>query len=195
MPCRHARTRLSRPLHRACRHRANAAAGNHFPCPCPCCRMRHLPCFDMLHWVLLALAAVALIALLLVKGLYPGGGHDYFTHYFYYLQTTARSAPRSFPVHPRGRQPRSVAACPLFSPDTIGRSLGIRWTDGTTSLLTWLGPGVAPLDAACIADYRRAVQQSGAVQTFPYEAMKQVFVRLNATPHPWRTFRLPWRGG
>lgn len=84
---------------------------------------------------------------------------------------------------------------PLFSPDTIGRSLGIRWTDGTTSLLTWLGPGVAPLDAAWIADYRRAVQRSGAVQSFPYEAMKQVFLRLNATPHPWSVFRLPWQGG
>jgi hypothetical protein len=84
---------------------------------------------------------------------------------------------------------------PLFSPDTIGRSLGIRWTDGTTSLLTWLGPGVVPLDAAWIADYRRAVQQSGAVQSFPYEAIKQVFVRLNATPHPWTAFRLPWQGG
>ena len=84
---------------------------------------------------------------------------------------------------------------PLFSPDTIGRSLGVRWTDGTSSLLTWLGPGVTPLDAAWIADYRRAVQQSGAVQSFPYEAMKQVFVRLNATPHPWTAFRLPWQGG
>jgi hypothetical protein len=83
----------------------------------------------------------------------------------------------------------------LFSPDTIGRSLGIRWTDGTTSLLTWLGPGVTPLDAAWIADYRRAVQQSGAVQSFPYEAMKQVFLRLNATPHPWSAFQLPWEGG
>ena len=41
---------------------------------------------DRLDWLLLALAAIAIIMLLLVKGLYPGGGHDYFTHYFYYLQ-------------------------------------------------------------------------------------------------------------
>jgi hypothetical protein len=84
---------------------------------------------------------------------------------------------------------------PLFSPDTIGRFLGIRWTDGTTSLLTWLGPEVAPIDAAWIADYRRAVQQSRDIQTFPYEAMKQVFARLNAMPHPWTAFQLPWQGG
>jgi len=83
---------------------------------------------------------------------------------------------------------------PLFSPGTIGRYLGIRWTDGTTSLLTWLGPGVQPLDQAWIADYRHAVEDSGTVRSFPYEAMKQIFAGLNATPHPWRTFRLPWQG-
>ena len=77
--------------------------------------------------------------------------------------------------------------------DNIGRFLGIRWTDGTTSLLTWLGPGVAPFDQAWIADYRRAVQRSGTVQSFPYEEMKQILVRLDATPHPWRAFRLPWQ--
>jgi hypothetical protein len=82
----------------------------------------------------------------------------------------------------------------LFSPGTIGRYLGIRWTDGTTSLLTWLGPGVQPLDQAWIADYRHAVEDSGTVRSFPYEAMKQIFAGLNATPHPWRTFRLPWQG-
>src|ERR1700722_9788715 len=42
---------------------------------------------DRLDWLLLGLVAIAIIVLLLVKGLYPGGGPDYFTHYFYYLQT------------------------------------------------------------------------------------------------------------
>jgi hypothetical protein len=83
---------------------------------------------------------------------------------------------------------------PLFSADNIGRCLGIRWTDGTTSLLTWLGPGVAPLDQAWIADYRRAVERSGTVQSFPYAAMKQIFAGLDATPHPWHALRLPWQG-
>ena len=81
---------------------------------------------------------------------------------------------------------------PLFSPDNIGQFLGIRWTDGTTSLLTWLGPGVTPLDPAWIADYRHAVERSGTVQSFPYAAMKQIFAGLDATPHPWRAVRLPW---
>jgi hypothetical protein len=81
---------------------------------------------------------------------------------------------------------------PLFSADNIGRSLGIRWADGTTSLLTWLGPGIAPLDQAWIADYRRAIGRSG-VQSFPYAELQRIFARLEATPHPWRTLRLPWQ--
>jgi hypothetical protein len=40
----------------------------------------------------LALTAVAVAALLLiVKGLYPAGGHDYFTHYFYYFVTVLKN--------------------------------------------------------------------------------------------------------
>jgi len=82
---------------------------------------------------------------------------------------------------------------PLFSPDNIADYLGIRWTDGTTALLTWLGPGVLPLDQSWIADYRRATQQSGAVQSFPFQAMKGIYAALDATPHPWRSFKLPWQ--
>ena len=33
----------------------------------------------------------------------------------------------------------------LFAPDTIGRYLGIKWTDGTAFLLTWNGPDTTPL--------------------------------------------------
>ena len=39
---------------------------------------------------------------------------------------------------------------PLFTPDNIGRYLGVRWTDGTSVLLTWLGPGRAAA-YACLA--------------------------------------------
>jgi hypothetical protein len=42
---------------------------------------------DGFDFLLLAFATIAISMLLLVKGLYPGGGHDYFTHYFYYSQT------------------------------------------------------------------------------------------------------------
>ena len=29
----------------------------------------------------------------------------------------------------------------LFAPETIGRYLGVKWSDGSTFLLTWIGPG------------------------------------------------------
>ena len=47
---------------------------------------------DGLDWLLRALAAIAIIMLLLIKGLYPSGGHDYFTHYFYYFQAVIERA-------------------------------------------------------------------------------------------------------
>jgi len=36
----------------------------------------------------------------------------------------------------------------LFAPDQIGNYLGIKWTDGTSYLLTWLGPDVQPISPA-----------------------------------------------
>src|SRR5262249_522975 len=78
---------------------------------------------------------------------------------------------------------------PLFSPDNIARYLGIRWTDGTTPLLTCLGP-----DTEWLADYRRAVESSATVASFPYQEMRDVFARLRAMPHPWRPFPLAWHG-
>ena len=80
----------------------------------------------------------------------------------------------------------------LFHPDHIAEHLGVRWTDGTTSLLTWLGPNTKPLDADWLAAYRRSVEKSGTVQGYPTEAMKAIFARLKETPHPWRSLQLPW---
>ncbi len=46
-----------------------------------------------------AVIAVAGLWLFAVKGLYPGGGHDYFTHYFYYYLEV---------IHNHGLQPNDV---------------------------------------------------------------------------------------
>src|SRR5262249_5071605 len=82
---------------------------------------------------------------------------------------------------------------PLFSPENISRYLGIRWTDGTPTLATWIGPDTTPIDPSWIAAYRKAVEQSGTVQGFPYDDMKALFARLAATPRPWRSLELPWQ--
>jgi hypothetical protein len=80
----------------------------------------------------------------------------------------------------------------LFSPANINRYLGIRWTDGKTALLTWTGSDTVPLDQEWLADYRRAVESSGSVSSFPYGAMKNIYTNLRAKPHPWRSFELTW---
>lgn len=72
--------------------------------------------------------------------------------------------------------PRSA----LFAPDNIARYLGIRWTDGTTALLTWLGPDVQPLDAGWLAAYRAAVERSQTAPQFPYQEIKDYLARLRA---------------
>jgi hypothetical protein len=82
---------------------------------------------------------------------------------------------------------------PLFSPDSISRHLEIRWTDGTSFLLTWPGPETKRLDDDWLAAYRQAVAAS-PVREFRNVQMKGVFERLYATPHPWHSVELPWRG-
>jgi hypothetical protein len=42
----------------------------------------------------------------------------------------------------------------LFAPDMIGRYLGIKWTDGSAFLLTWIGPGTTPLTPEFLNIYR-----------------------------------------
>ncbi|WP_316168984.1 MULTISPECIES: hypothetical protein, partial [unclassified Bradyrhizobium] len=80
---------------------------------------------------------------------------------------------------------------PLFAPDNIDRYFGIRWTDGKTALLTWAGSNTTPLDALWLADYRRAVAESPTAGSLPYELMNDIYRNLRATPHPWRSFKLP----
>jgi hypothetical protein len=45
----------------------------------------------------------------------------------------------------------------LFAPDTIGRYLGVKWTDGSTYLLTWIGPDTLPIGPDFRDAYRRAL--------------------------------------
>ena len=80
----------------------------------------------------------------------------------------------------------------LFSPENIAHNLALRWTDGTTSLLTWPGLDTHPLDEAWVAAYRQAVKNSGVVQSFPFRETRSVYERYYAMPHPWKAIPLPW---
>ncbi len=44
----------------------------------------------------------------------------------------------------------------LFAPETIGRYLGVKWSDGSTFLLTWIGPDTRPTRVATSSKPTRA---------------------------------------
>ena len=85
-----------------------------------------------------------------------------------------------------------VVGAPLFAPDTIANYFGLRWTDGTTSLLTWIGPDTSPLSKNWIATYCHAVLRSPS--GFYWGAMRHVFEDLYPRQHPWGGLDLPWAG-
>jgi hypothetical protein len=84
----------------------------------------------------------------------------------------------------------------LFAPWTIGRYLGIKWTDGTEYLLTWRGPGIQPLGARFMDSY--VTQYYGDENLMfkfrelpPY--MNSTLATLLARRHPWHNIDFTWR--
>jgi hypothetical protein len=45
----------------------------------------------------------------------------------------------------------------LFAPETIGRHLGVKWSDGSTFLLTWIGPDTSPIGPDFLNPYKRSL--------------------------------------
>jgi hypothetical protein len=80
----------------------------------------------------------------------------------------------------------------LFSPDHIAEHLALRWTDGTTSLLTWPGTDTRPLDDDWIAGYREGIRNSTIIKNFPRNTVGDIYRRYDAMPHPWKPIPLPW---
>ena len=82
---------------------------------------------------------------------------------------------------------------PLFSPDLIDRYLAIRWTDGTSYLLTWPGPETRPIDRSFLEAYRKQVEQSPICRDFPIAMWKTIADRIDDQEgQPLRPFELPW---
>jgi hypothetical protein len=84
-----------------------------------------------------------------------------------------------------------VVTSPLFAPDNIAKYLGLRWTDGTTSLLTWLGPDATPLSQEWLATYCRAVARSPRGPLAAGRALQKIFADFHSRPHPWGSLDLP----
>lgn len=82
-------------------------------------------------------------------------------------------------------------AAPLLAPDHIADNLGIKWTDGTTYLLTWIGPGVEPLSPEWVAKYRT---MTATISIGALADMTTVYSELKRKPVKWGAdLSLPWR--
>jgi hypothetical protein len=85
------------------------------------------------------------------------------------------------------REPLLRAA--LFSPSNIADYLGIKWTDGRTFLLTWLGPDITRLDETWLATYRSSVTQASLV--IDHEYWRGIFEKLAHAPRPLSVHDMP----
>jgi hypothetical protein len=66
----------------------------------------------------------------------------------------------------------------LFAPDTIGRYLGVKWTDGSTYLLTWTGPDTTPLGSDFLEAYARRRAEPDPLRWFRFDALAPQMVML-----------------
>lgn len=60
---------------------------------------------------------------------------------------------------------------PLFSVNHIAHYLGIAWTDGDNTLLTWKEDASMPIDTKWLHRYSQQVKASQSVKLFPYQQM------------------------
>jgi hypothetical protein len=66
----------------------------------------------------------------------------------------------------------------LFAPDTIGRYLGVKWSDGSTFLLTWIGPDTTPIEPDLLQAYTRLRAVPDALQWFKFDELAPLIVAI-----------------
>ena len=67
----------------------------------------------------------------------------------------------------------------LFSPETIGRYLGVKWTDGSTFLLTWTGPETTPIGSNFLDAYVRRRNELDASRWFRFDELAPLIVAIS----------------
>jgi hypothetical protein len=83
-----------------------------------------------------------------------------------------------------------IVLSPIFAPDAIAQYFVIKWSDGTSYLLTWADRSERPLDPSFLAAYRRQIKDSPIAASFPLAAWRSVFDHFRTYGvHP---YRLPW---
>lgn len=80
---------------------------------------------------------------------------------------------------------------PLFSPQHIAKYLGIVWTDGENTLLTWKEQAGFVIDDQWLTQYKAQIQASSLITDFPYEKIRAAFHVVNHK-HVLRNSDLQW---
>jgi hypothetical protein len=66
----------------------------------------------------------------------------------------------------------------LFAPDTIGRYLGVKWSDGSAFLLTWIGPDTTPIGADFLDPYTRLRAEPDALRWFKFDELAPLIATI-----------------
>ena len=66
----------------------------------------------------------------------------------------------------------------LFAPETIGRYLGVKWSDDSTFLLTWIGPDTTPIGPDFLEAYTRLRAAPDALQWFKFDELAPLIVAI-----------------
>ena len=66
----------------------------------------------------------------------------------------------------------------LFAPDTIGRYLGVKWSDGSTYLLTWIGPDTTPIGLYFLEAYARRRAEPEVVHWFRFDELAPLMATI-----------------
>lgn len=87
-----------------------------------------------------------------------------------------------------------LPAAKLFSPENIAQNLAVRWTDGTSYLLSWPGPDTKPIDDTFLAAYKDATSTSGLYKPFKDKIQEWEAISLYLSKHKTdlQPFDLPW---
>jgi hypothetical protein len=82
----------------------------------------------------------------------------------------------------------------LFAPKEIAAHLAIKWTDGTSYLLTWPGPDTRPITDEFL-DRQKVAAEAHAVFAFDklLPEMDRAMKLLEGSQHPWKPVDFPWR--
>ncbi len=66
----------------------------------------------------------------------------------------------------------------LFAPETIGRYLGVKWNNGSTFLLTWIGPDTTPIGPDFLEAYTRQRAAPDALQWFKFDELAPLIATI-----------------